>query len=253
MNNFTSPDNTELHEALRFCDKKSKLQYSISNDSKNIYICIKATDEQYQAKIIRAGMQINIDTSGKEGQQMSISYPIPMVSNEKPKMPDNMKPGLEKDKNNNPMKTQFLLEHKEMQLSGFKPPINGIVPFKNDYGIFVNIDWDSLNIMYYKAIIPFNTFYKEALIQSDSSKIFYFSFVVNAMDMPDNKMEGPPGGGKMPEGGNMPNAGGGEMGGGRGMGNGGPPPSGGAGMQQADNSLFIKNVIKVKIKMAVGK
>jgi hypothetical protein len=252
-NKFTSPDNKELHEALRFCDKKSKLQYSITNDSKNIYICIKATDEQYQMKIIRAGMQVNIDTTSKEEQEISILYPLASI--EKPKMPVDMKSGLVKDKKNNPMKTQFLLEHKEMQLSGFKSPINGLVSLQNNYGIFVNIDWDSLNIMYYKAIIPFCTFYKETLTLPDSSKIFNFSFIVNAMEMPDNKMEGPPGGGEMPGGGSRNMQGGGmgegEMGGGGGMGNGGPPPGGGGAGMRADNSLSEKNVIKAKIRMAV--
>ena len=250
--NFLSVSNTELREPLRFCDKKSKLQYNITNDSRNIYIYIKAADEQYQMKIIRAGMQINIDTTGKEEKQVSIVFP--MASKEKPKMPADMKSGQKKNINDNPIKTQFSLKHKEMQLSGFKSPFNGIIPLKNDYGISISIDWDSLNIMYYKAAIPFNTFYKEMLTQYDSMKIFNISFIVNAIEMPANKMEGPPGGGggERPEGGNMSSGGmpnGGGMGSGMG-GSKGPPPGSGAGMQ-ADNSLSEKNVIKVKIKMAL--
>ena len=108
VKDFTSADNKELQEPLRFYDKKSKLQYSITNDNKNMYICIKATDEQSQMKIIHAGMQINIDTTGKGGQQIGISFPI--ARKEKPKMPANMKQGQEKNNKNNLMKTQFLLE-----------------------------------------------------------------------------------------------------------------------------------------------
>ncbi|NTW33966.1 MAG: hypothetical protein HGB12_15345, partial [Bacteroidetes bacterium] len=73
---FTSADIKEPQEPLRFCDKKSKLQYTITNDDKNIYIYLKATDELYQMKIIRAGMQINIDTTGKGEKHISISFPI---------------------------------------------------------------------------------------------------------------------------------------------------------------------------------
>lgn len=244
-NDFSTDSITKTLSPLRFCDNNSKLQYNITNNNKNIYICIKATDEQYQMKIILAGMQINIDTSGKGALHACIKFPI--ADNEKPQMTSDFKPGQKKIKKGNPIKDQFLLKHKEMLLSGFKSPISGTVPLKNKYGISADIDWDSLNIMYYKAIIPFSTFYKDSLTVSDSSKIFNLSFTVNAIEMPVNTMKGPPGGGDMPESGNMP---GGGMGGG-GMGNGGPPRGGvGTGMQ-VDNSLSEKNIIKVKIKMAL--
>ena len=62
-----------------------------------------------------------------------------------------------------------------MQLTGFKPPIGGITPLQNEYGISANISWDSKGIMNYQAIIPFNTFCKNALSESGSKRIFSVS------------------------------------------------------------------------------
>jgi hypothetical protein len=244
---FSTISYSQIQESMHFYDNKSKLQYNITNDDKNIYICIKAADERFQMKIIHAGMQINIDTGSKMAQPVCIIYPI--AGNGKPKMPLDIKPGQEK---NNQIKNQFLLEHKEMQLSGFKSPINGLVPLQNKYNISVGIDWDPSNNMYYKAIIPFSTFYKEALLQEDSSKIFNITFMVNAMEMPGNKMGGLPGGNgsEMQGEGNMPTSGENMQGGGN-MEKGGPPPGGGGNGMQPDNSLSEKNIIKIKIKMAV--
>src|ERR1017187_1894449 len=47
---------------LRFYDDKTKLNYSVTNDANNIYLCIRTADPQTQTKITQAGMQIWIDT-----------------------------------------------------------------------------------------------------------------------------------------------------------------------------------------------
>ena len=124
-NDFTVLRKSETGQPLRFYDIKSKLQYSISNDTKNIYLCVKVIDEQLQSKILLAGMQVNIDTMGKKVQPIGILYPIGIEK--KPKNQSGIKPTNDKDSKDNPLKTQFLLEQKEMQLSGFKSPLNGII------------------------------------------------------------------------------------------------------------------------------
>ena len=46
---------SEWQVPLRYFDDKSKLQYTITNDSVNLYVCIRATDEESQLKIVRSG------------------------------------------------------------------------------------------------------------------------------------------------------------------------------------------------------
>src|ERR1035437_11092458 len=53
---------------LKYFDEKSKLQYAVTNDYENLYFCIKAADEQTQTKILRAGLQVWIDTTGNNEQ-----------------------------------------------------------------------------------------------------------------------------------------------------------------------------------------
>ena len=45
---------------LKYFDEKSKLQYAITNDFQNLYFCIRATEQETQTKILRAGLQIKI-------------------------------------------------------------------------------------------------------------------------------------------------------------------------------------------------
>lgn len=182
---FTVLSKSETSEPLRYYDKKSKVQYEVSNDYKNLYICLKATDQQSQIKIVRAGMKVGIDTLGKKSPQAEILFPFPVThqKNGNSQSNDNKKDWHNKSDTSNQRK-HFMSQYNEIHLSGFKAPINGIVPLHNDYGINVNITWDSLNIMYYKAIIPFKTFFKDSLSAADSNRIFAFSVTLNGLSMP---------------------------------------------------------------------
>ena len=42
---------------LRFYDEKSKINYNISNDDRNLYLCMNISDEAAKLKIIRGGME----------------------------------------------------------------------------------------------------------------------------------------------------------------------------------------------------
>lgn len=193
---------------LRFYDQDSKLCYSVTNDSANLYLCIRAADEQIQMKILRAGMQLWIDTTGKNKQQVGILFPFTSTGrNAPPEIIPNQKPGV------NAMREELIGKYNEMQLKGFKPPIGGLTPLKNDYDISVGINRDSTNLMIYEAVIPFKTFYKQTLSASDSTKIFGITIIVNALQMSGSKPDG-----------DMPS--GGEFGGGRDMQGGGGPPNG---------------------------
>ena len=244
----------EWSTPLRFYEKNSKLYYTVSNDSENLYLCIIANEEQVQMKIIQSGIQLWIDTTGKNKQQIGIMFPLADQAK-------NIHPSNTRVKGQNPdsrssFKKLFISEFKEMTVSGFRTPIEGTIPTQNNYGISVNINCDSNNVLVYEAIIPFKTFYKQTLSASDSTKILGISIIVNAMQeaqmpndapgggMKDNGNIGgrgnmPPGGGNMQNGGNMQ---------GRGNMPGGGPPTG-----ENPNSLSKTNTIKMKFKLSVSK
>lgn len=175
---------------LRYFDEKSKLQYTITNDSAKLYVAIRATDELSQMKIIRAGMQFWIDSTGKKKQGTGLLFPLASNANSglgtdftqgdsiKPKMHQFRKPDVKM------LKARFEKELQQMQLLGYKAPVGGTTLLKNDYGIAANLDWDSTGNMNYEAIIPFKTFYKNYLALADSQKVFTVTIVVPGLPSP---------------------------------------------------------------------
>jgi len=231
-------------------DVKSKLQYSITNDSLNLYVCIRATDDQSQLKIIRAGMQVWIDTAGKNNQQVGILFPLSSsehsanISRKPEYTGDSSKTRQYQKPDSKSLKARFNREPKEMKLVGFKPPIGGITLLQNENGIAANIDWDSTGIMNYEAIIPFKTFYKKSLSLSDSTKIFGINIIIPAL--PESSNSG--GGGHEGASG----FGGGGHGGGYGGGHGGGSHNSGNGYggTGGNATMFEANKIITRIKLA---
>jgi len=176
---------------LRYYDYKSKLQYTVTNDTVNLYICIRACDEFSQMKMIRAGMQIWIDTSARKKELTGLFFPLANLSDGEYKKHsfnrDTSKirtPSFQKPDSKN-IRRRYERQPKEMQLKGFKPPIGGTVFLKNDYGIIANIDWDSIGVMTYEAIIPFSTFFKNRLTAKDSTKLFDLTIKIPAIAATD--------------------------------------------------------------------
>ncbi len=62
---------------LRFSDVKSGLQYNVTNDDENLYICVRASDETAQQQILRSGLKIFIDENGKKKYGTSVQFPVP--------------------------------------------------------------------------------------------------------------------------------------------------------------------------------
>src|ERR1035437_149887 len=266
---------TEWPTPLKYYDDKSKLQYAVTNDKENLYLCIKATEEQTQIKILRAGMQIWIDTTGKNEHRVGILFPMasmkqrfdqtttaPKESNTE-ESTEERKPKKKQDIIG--LRNTFLKGYKEMQLSGFQPPINGMNPIQTTYGIVVSVNWDTIGIMTYEAVIPFKTFYKDAVSLSDSLKCMGISIVLNALPSPSGG-GGHSGGGGGGHGGGGGGMGGGGMGaggmggggmGGRGMGGGGMRGggghAGGGGATQGSTYLYATNTIKKIFQLAVKK
>ncbi|MFI5150885.1 MAG: hypothetical protein ACHQRM_14205 [Bacteroidia bacterium] len=168
----------EWSKPLRFYDNTTKLQYAFTNDKRTIYVCIRATDEQTQKKILAGGLQLWIDTTGKGKEKTGILFPMPVAiektegngTSKKEDNPEDYKP-----------RKSTRLTGNEMQLSGFKAPVGGIVPLQNMDGIMVNIKMDKDEILNYEALIPFKTFYHDSLRPSDTTQIFSLKIQVNGI------------------------------------------------------------------------
>jgi hypothetical protein len=148
---------------LRFYDYKSKINYSISNNLQNIYLCIKISDRPIQMKILRAGMEFKIDTLGKNGFPVSFIYPL--ANQNKTKQQRNTENGSETkngDKQDrSQMMKRYVLEAKNAQLIGFKKELGANISLlENRSGIQAAIHIDNAGILCYEAVFPFKTFIK---------------------------------------------------------------------------------------------
>ncbi len=188
---------TEWPVPLDFVDKDTKLNYVISNDDSNLYYWIRITDDKEQVRILRAGMQFWIDTTGKNKQQVGIEFPFSALS-----VSDSSFKGSKK----------WTGKLDQMRLIGFHQPIAGITPTKNNYGIKACIG-DTGGVTIYEACIPFRTFYKSYLTSADDNKQLGITMIINPMPETGHQSHSNHGGGG--------GAGGGGFGGPGGMYNGG--------------------------------
>lgn len=255
---------------LKFYDDKSKLQYAIANDNENLYVCIRATEEVTQRKIYAAGMQIILDTAEitKKNTPPPPYILFPIGGKER-----GMNINSEDLPGQNIKFPKPFFELKTMELSGFTSPLNdGIYPIQNKSGIEVNIGSDNNKIVVYELVVPFKTFYKNALSPSDSSKIISITILLNGLPVLPGGMpgsmrprgDGPPGAGSphvgtmLGNGRQMSDASAAGMGGGmpggtnEGM-NGETPPYSDSNAGMFREYLSEKNTIKARFQLAIKK
>jgi len=177
----------EWSKPLKHYDSNTKLQYTFSNDRQNMYICIRATDERTQQKLLRGGLQVWLDTTAKGKERTGLLFPLPETEAKTETSQDNYS-------KHNPdeyrPKKKFRSDRTEMEVKGFKAPISGVLPLQNIYGIAANINMDSVDILTYEAIIPFRSFYKDSLSPSDSSKTISIKIVLNGIPKSKDKTHG---------------------------------------------------------------
>ncbi|MBW6498888.1 MAG: hypothetical protein K0B09_10895 [Bacteroidales bacterium] len=170
-------------------DKRSKLDYALSNDRENLYIILQTADPATRLRIIRAGMELEIQTPENEKNPGTIKYPLP---EERITLFDGI--GRQEGARDRPrqdpteMFNRVMASQTELELSGFSNHPNGRVPLQNEGGINIGVDMDSQGVITYKALIPLHTFLDESPA-GISAQNHLLTITVNAIDMPG----GPPG------------------------------------------------------------
>jgi hypothetical protein len=234
---------------LRYFDSKSKLNFTITNDRRNLYVCIKAGDDASQVKILRGGIEFGIDTAGKKEFPVSLSFPLPGER----KMRKKESGEESRNEQSDISKKELMIEgFKEMKLNGFSIPLTDHVPLNNPFGITAAIDIDKNDVLVYELVIPLKTFYKDVLVQADTNKVFSYRVKVKGLSFESHGGSkerdsdgGSQGGGGM--GGGGMNSGG--MGGG-GMRGGGGRQGGTGGSRAPVNPMAETDVVSFKARFS---
>lgn len=61
---------------LRFSNPEYNMEYEVSNDNKNMYVCVYSKDIYMQKRILKSGMVIYFDPKGEKNKNMSLVFPV---------------------------------------------------------------------------------------------------------------------------------------------------------------------------------
>lgn len=62
-------------QPLRFTNPRHTYSFNITNDNRNLYVCIMTKDDRMQRRILKAGMDVFFDQKGQENHDIDLSYP----------------------------------------------------------------------------------------------------------------------------------------------------------------------------------
>ncbi|HVP37396.1 MAG TPA: hypothetical protein VMT04_10410, partial [Terriglobales bacterium] len=125
-----------------------KIGLGLQNDTSNLYILIKAADQIRQRQIIRNGLTIWIDATGKDKKSLGIHYPIGMQEYGIPEVKAN--PNTEFDTE---QKNRFAEMLREIEVLGPEKNDRNRIGKANNFGIEAALS-DTLGVMIYELKIP---------------------------------------------------------------------------------------------------
>ena len=211
--------------------KKGGINYCFSNDNSCLFLHMKITESAEQARILKTGLTLWIDTEGKSRKKTGIRFPIGS---------DYSGPGRRAA---GTQQTPLSMAN-TIQLVGFDIGGRGRVPSDNADGLRGKVHYDNDGNLIYSLVVPFDSF---AELKDAVGKPLTLGIEIGAPpQMPAGGPQGFPqgGGGMAPPSGGRPGGGGG-----RGM----APPSGG-GMPPSAQPAPAPVMIWVKeARMATGK
>lgn len=170
------PDDWTL--PLRFANATYTLQYNITNDSKNIYVCILSRDEQTMLRMLRAGITVYFDPKGENGRDISLHYPLR-------KQPD---PNIRNrtgepltNQNDSALKGELLSQSDSYGTTGFSGIDNGqfaATDSKSPIQVAIQLSQHD-SLLVYEAVIPIVNILGADLSSRNAKKPFSVGVVLN--------------------------------------------------------------------------
>lgn len=217
---------SEWNPPFNLFDNKSGLIFTISNDSKNLYLCFTENEELKAEKIMKAGWSIELSSSEKKRKfNASISFP---------KIED---PNINMRADFTNQVRYYKMDLAAIKTKGFVTN-NGDIGLANKDGINIGIGSENEQKIIYEIAIPIKELMEEDKLQLN--ELITLDVTVNALDKPAGQASATNGAGARGafSGGGGRGGGGGRMGGGR---------RGGGGATQNDNTANDRTAIFDKV------
>lgn len=159
-------DASDWQTPLRYSNSSYTLSYNITNDEKNLYLCMITKDEQMQRRILKAGADIYFDAKAGKCKAVDLTYPERNA----------------RENGNVFNKNEMLLEADTYNVSGFLNMENG--QYSNTdkkSAIKIALRYNSDSSLVYEAAIPLNTVLKDGLTKKALRKNFSIGIVVGTL------------------------------------------------------------------------
>jgi hypothetical protein len=203
-------------DSLRFYNAEKKINFSLANDTGNLYIAVRINDKKDQMHMLMAGFTLSIDTKGRKKETYRMTFPAadPNAAVNKLNNADLQNTsGRDQDE---PMQAR-LTKLRTIRVEGFKEVESETMTTSNTYGFKAAVDMDADGYLVYEAAIPMRFLHADNAGKNE----WAFNFKINGLSRPDNagKAAGEEGGMGERRGGGRGGMGGGGrggMGGGRG-------------------------------------
>ncbi len=179
-------DPVDWEQPFRYYDSKSKLQYTFVNDATALYVCLKTADDRTMMKIIRAGMRVWLDTTGKKKEIAAIYFPV-KGEDKLDISPDPNEPekNIVERADIKKLKLTYTTSSQEVRTQGLKGvPVSMMPADSVKYGLRVGMNWDREDMLTYEIRIPFSLFYKDRLNPDDTLKPIGLGVKIEAMVLP---------------------------------------------------------------------
>ena len=136
----------EWRDILRAYNKSNRLQYTLANNDKYLYLAIKSTDKATIGKIMAGGVNLTVKfPDEKQKPTLGIMYPLTNV-----KYKSNVYAYMDSTK-----VPDIILMAKEMKVFNLKAIPDSLISIYNSYGIKISISY-SKQILIYELLLPLN-------------------------------------------------------------------------------------------------
>jgi len=181
---------------LRFSNANYTLQYNVTNDDKNVYVCVISRDDQTMIHMLRSGITLYFDPRGDKAKDIALHFPLR-------KQPD---PASFRNRNGGEPLTQsndsgwrqeLVRQSDDFGTAGFTGIENGqfaVGDQKCPIQVAIRLN-NNDSMLVYEAVIPIYNILGAGLSSRNPKKTFSVGVVVNPPEAPGAGSSRPYGGG----------------------------------------------------------
>ncbi|UOQ99548.1 hypothetical protein MUN81_08660 [Hymenobacter sp. 5317J-9] len=186
---------TDWTDSLRY-DPGSKLQYQVLNDGRHVYLRLKAADLATQARILRLGLTVWLDTTGRNQHQFGVHYPLGnQPGTGAPTRPDGPAAGSAAGPNDRrESMAQAIGQMREMELLHYKGSAEPtLTDTQSQLGVKAAMSLDAQESLVYELAVPLRLLYRTLRTLTGRPAVVGFTLAGGKLVMPaqGGSMQGP--------------------------------------------------------------